>query len=79
VNDEKILVTGFGPFGEIETNPSQLLVDEIRDRVQAMATLDLHTEILPVIYEDSINRIQDLIQGFRPDILLSFGVAARRE
>lgn len=76
---QKILVTGFGPFGEIETNPSQLLVDEIRNRVKAVATLDVHTEVLPVVYEDSINRIQDLIQEITPDILLLFGVAARRE
>lgn len=76
---KKILVTGFGPFGGIETNPSQLLVDEIRDRVQVMTTLDVHTEILPVVYEDSINRIQELIQEITPDILLSFGVAAKRE
>jgi pyroglutamyl-peptidase len=43
-----------------------------------MDTYDIHTEILPVVYEDAINRIQDLIQEIIPDILLSFGVAASR-
>ncbi|MCJ7701570.1 MAG: pyroglutamyl-peptidase I [Anaerolineales bacterium] len=74
-----ILVTGFEPFGEIVQSPSQALVEEIERRAAILEGVSLITDILPVIYEKAVPRIQTLIQEANPDIVLSFGVAAQRE
>jgi len=74
-----ILLTGFGPFGNIGVNPAQLLVEEIVRRGPLGDEIDLKVEILPVIYDEATFQIQTLIREIQPDILISFGVAARRD
>ncbi len=74
-----ILLTGFGPFGDVEKNPSQALIEELERRKDIIDEFRLETEILPVVYSDAVDRIQILIRQYEPEILISFGVAARRE
>lgn len=73
----RILLTGFEPFGEIESNPSQHVVETL-GRV-AFPGLDLVTAVLPVSYADAGNCIRGLIREHRPDHVLALGVAAKRE
>jgi pyroglutamyl-peptidase len=73
-----LLLTGFGPFGEISENPSSLLVNELRKSLELPDGFRLITEILPVIYDQAGRRIRQLIRTQKPDILISFGVAASR-
>ena len=40
--------------------------------------IELFLDILPVVYDESIILISSLIKNIRPEIVLSFGVAARR-
>jgi pyroglutamyl-peptidase len=74
-----ILMTGFGPFGNVEKNPSQALIEELNLSADLATNAQLKTEILPVIYGDAVDRIRALIHEHEPDFLISFGVAARRE
>jgi len=73
------LITGFGPFGKIEKNPSQALVAEVERRLSKEKSLRLETSILPVVYGDAVELIQSLIRDIQPVYVLSFGVAAKRE
>ncbi len=76
---KKILLTGFEPFGDVAVNPSELLMAEMARRKPFPAAAQITTEVLPVVYAQAVDRIQTLIAAFQPDILLSFGVAARRK
>jgi len=75
---KKVLVTGFGSFGDIDENPSQVLVEKLASRDRFPDGMELIAEILPVVYGESITIISGLIRKIRPEIVLSFGVAARR-
>jgi len=75
----KVLITGFEPFGEIQINPSQVLVDEIAQQSKQDISLNLEAVILPVTFGKAVSRMQQLIQDQTPDIVLSFGVASRCE
>lgn len=76
---KKVLVTGFEPFGEIVKNPSQVLVEKIACWGRFPDGLEIISEVLPVVYDESISLISELIKKIKPEIILSFGVAAQRE
>ena len=74
-----ILLTGFEPFGDVVENPSQQLVVAIERLGLHTPNFHLVTDILPVVYDEAVPRIQALIREHEPDLVLMFGVAARRE
>jgi pyroglutamyl-peptidase len=61
-----VLVTGFEPFGEHETNPSQLVAEAL-DGV-----------VLPVSYERAPDALRAAIDERKPDVVICLGLANDR-
>jgi pyroglutamyl-peptidase len=74
----KILLTGFTPFGAVETNPSQLIVEHFTSRVTHDGSVTIIAEVLPTVFETAGSRIRALIREHHPDAVVSLGVAQSR-
>lgn len=70
---QKILVSGFEAFAGNEVNPTQDLVHSL------VQSSHLQAVVLPVSFEKAWKSLESRIAEFRPDWVISFGVAARRE
>ena len=69
----KILVTGFEAFAGNQVNPTQELI-------RSVAASDvLYPHLLPVSFEKGWSSLEAKIQEVRPDWVISFGVAAKRQ
>lgn len=75
--DKKILLTGFGPFRNHGENPSEILVQNLSTVFSRQS--NIHTLILPTEYKRSWDMLEHAITDYNPDIVLSFGLAARRK
>ncbi len=69
----RVLVTGFTPFGEVEINPSQLIVQALAERQP-----DLLTLILPTEYHAAAEKICAAIREWQPEAVIALGVAQSR-
>ena len=74
--EKRILVTGFGPFGEEMRNPSLEAVMALPDRAGDALILK---EELPVLFGGGGDRLLALIEQLRPDAVLCTGLAAGRK
>lgn len=71
----KILITGFEPFNGMPSNPSQVMVNSLKDiSFESNFPIEIFTEILPVNFQRSGEMIVDLIYKFNPDICIATGV-----
>ncbi len=74
----RVLLIGFGPFPGAPSNPTARLVAALaRRRRPALAGLDIATHVLPTVYAAADRDLPKLFAA-KPDILLMFGLAARR-
>ncbi|WP_052462320.1 pyroglutamyl-peptidase I family protein [Nigerium massiliense] len=73
-----VVLTGFGPFSGVECNPAREGVLEAGMSLYTDPGVRLVVEILPVEFERARRRLQQLAADVRPDLWLSFGVAANR-
>jgi pyroglutamyl-peptidase len=71
-----ILVTGFEPFDGRDVNPSQAIVEALRQRNAGRRCAQLVTEILPCEFRAAGDRIVTLIRELQPDAVMSVGLAA---
>jgi len=76
IGSNKILVTGFEPFGTHEINPSQLIAETLDG--QYINGAEIVGIVLPVDFEESVEVITQAIDDYAPIILISTGLAARR-
>lgn len=67
-----ILITGFGPFGNNEINPSQLIVETLNGTIIDGA--NIIGIILPVNFTTSIEVLTNEIDLINPDFVLCFGL-----
>lgn len=72
---KKILLTGFEPFGNMASNPSEKLVRKLADC--RLDGIELSTMILPVEYRRAMDIIRE--QVGRYDMIVMFGVARSRQ
>jgi pyroglutamyl-peptidase len=72
-----ILVTGFGPFLDVEENPSGRLARRIDGARIAGHTV--HGEVLPVTYAEAPALTLALAERLRPVLVVGLGVARGRE
>jgi len=72
--DSIVLITGFEPFGGYDINPSQLIIENLSDKVIDGATL--LGIILPVNYTKSIELVIQAIKDYDPILVVSTGLAA---
>jgi len=75
-----ILVTGFGAFPGAPRNPAGLLMRDLAALEGRLARLGvkLVRRVLPVIYDEIAPELKSLIAETAPDMILHFGLAARR-
>jgi pyroglutamyl-peptidase len=79
MNDKlRILVTGFGPFPGAPYNPTMKLVERLMLlRRPALEGVELFSHIFHVTYATVDRELPQLVRKYRPDALLSFGLADR--
>lgn len=72
----RVLITGFEPFGNSKLNPSALLVERLdKERIPGV---ELHSIVLPVEFDQSVQILLQKIEECRPDFVISFGQAEGR-
>lgn len=77
----RMLVTGFDSFPGMRKNPSADLVRALGEHPASALRLSgaaIRTRILPVTWSRAGEYMRDAIEGFRPDVVLCVGAAARR-
>lgn len=72
----KILISGFEPFGGSTVNPTEKLIRAIAE--ETFAGVELKTILLPVYFDDCVELLLQEIDGFRPDAVISCGLAGGR-
>ena len=76
----KILISGFEAFDGRETNPSALLALAVKNKeIKIPDEMDVEQIVLPVTFADSYLALKNKIDKFNPDVVISFGLAAKRE
>jgi pyroglutamyl-peptidase len=74
----RVLITGFGPFPGAPFNPTMGLVKRLTElRRPGFDDVELESHIFHVTYATVDRELPELIARFRPDALLSFGLADR--
>lgn len=71
----RILLTGFQPFGQVEVNPSQRIVEHFA----AQNRPDVIARVLPTEYRASAQAIEAAIVTEQPDAVVCLGVAQSRK
>ena len=71
-----LLVTGFGPFGKVERNPSELIARELDGA--RIAGHDVAGRILPVSAESTPGAVRAALEETEPALALLLGVATGR-
>lgn len=71
----KILVTGFDPFGGEKINPAIEAVKCLPDTIQGANIIKLE---IPTVCHKSLQVIEEAIQKYDPDVILSIGQAGGR-
>ncbi|GGK28360.1 pyrrolidone-carboxylate peptidase [Caldalkalibacillus thermarum] len=72
-----ILITGFEPFGGMRVNPTQQLIEAI-EHEDLPPHVRIHTALLPVHYDECVQRVIAQIEQVGPDVVISCGLAAGR-
>jgi pyroglutamyl-peptidase len=74
----RVLLIGFGPFPGAPANPSAALVEALaRHRRPALAGIDIAPHVFPTVYA-AVDRDLPKLFAAKPDVVLLFGLAARR-
>ncbi|MGQ9898088.1 MAG: pyroglutamyl-peptidase I family protein [Acidobacteriota bacterium] len=69
-----ILITGFEPFAHFPHNPSQTVVQTVPSPVG----VNLTRLVLPVVADESVVQVMQVVEATRPSAILSLGLAAGR-
>jgi len=69
---EKLLVTGFGNFGNVKVNPSEVLVKQLQNKYP-----DIQTYVFRTSYRDVDKNLLNLLEKTKPKIVVMFGYAGR--
>ncbi len=70
----KVLLTAFEPFNGGNINPSQLVLE----RVKEPSGMRLVKVLLPVEFKKTSGYIEELLQEYHPDVVISLGQAGNR-
>lgn len=71
-----MLIIGFTRFGQLDFNPTELMMGEVERYGQELEDCEIITHVLETEYEAAGRRICQLITSIDPDAVLGFGVAA---
>ena len=67
----RILVSGFGPWGSMDENPTSLILDRLADEAGAGCL----TLALPVATETLGGRVAQALDEYRPEVWIGLGLA----
>jgi len=70
----KVLLTAFEPFNGGTINPSQMVLEQVKEPFG----MELVKSLLPVEFARTSAEIKQLLQIHRPDVVISFGQAGKR-
>jgi pyroglutamyl-peptidase len=70
----RILLTGFGPFANVEVNPTGRLMEHIAALAEPFPNVETHTAVLDVAYLRCEEQFRQAVEAVRPAAVLSFGV-----
>lgn len=73
----KVLVTGFDPFGSHKLNPTQVMVNILRE--EYLADKNIQFLELETSFERSYSVVEKSIETFRPDYIFMFGLSERSD
>lgn len=74
---KKLLISGFKPFAELKTNPTEQLVKDISEVTSS--EYHFETVVLPVSYQKAFVTLKKQIDLFKPEMVIATGVAAQRQ
>jgi pyroglutamyl-peptidase len=78
-NNMRVVIAGFGPFPGAPSNPSgQLATALARRRRPALAGIEITSHVFATAY-NALDRDLPKLLARRPDVLLIFGLAGRRQ
>lgn len=69
----KILVSGFGPFGEEDTNPSEIVATRVAEKLREAGHEARHV-VLPVAYRRAKAILEQVVGELRPEIAIALGL-----
>lgn len=75
----KILLTGFEPFGPHDSNPSERIVQKLREEAHSRPSIHLFPAVLPTQYAAAGTQIRRWIRRLRPAAVVCLGLAASRD
>lgn len=73
----KVLLSGFESFLDVKVNPTEILMRQIQNI--DFRDFEIKTVVLPVEFVNSFKSLKNHIDDFKPDLVLSFGVANQRQ
>lgn len=76
MTNEKILISGFEPFGGSAINPTERLINDIKN--ESFADAEIRTVLLPVHYDECAELLLKEVHTFEPDAVIACGVAGGR-
>jgi pyroglutamyl-peptidase len=68
----KVLISGFGPYGEMTVNPTQTLAEEAKNF--DLDGIEVHSVLLPVNYDECVEKLVEEIESISPDVVVSCGL-----
>ncbi|MGL6173187.1 MAG: pyroglutamyl-peptidase I [Cellulosilyticaceae bacterium] len=71
----KVLVTGFDPFGGESINPALEAVKLLPNQIGAVEVIKLE---IPTVFQKSLEKIEEAIEMYKPDAVISIGQAGGR-
>ena len=71
----KFLITGFEPFLERTKNPSMELLPLLKNE---MKNHEVKILVLPVVFDEVFQIVEETIVSFQPDVILHLGLAENR-
>ncbi len=69
---DTVLVTGFGPFGDVTENISYLAVKDLHGEQAAGRTI--HTAEIPVVWDASAELLKEVIRELSPEAVIALGI-----
>lgn len=73
----RVLLTGFGAFGQRADNPTQQIVAAIQDT--GIPGVEIHIAVLPVEFQGGVEAVLGHYRRLRPDVVICLGVAGGRK
>lgn len=73
---KKVLVSAFEPFGGLNINASQMVLQRLKPKYK---NIEVSKIVLPVLYKTAFNKLLLIIDEIKPDTIICMGQAGGRK